>query len=103
NQASLEQSQADHLLKLLQDQERSLQRTDLQVRRLTHLLDDLIDLARIRTGKLEVQTEPCNLGALVREVVEEEQVSHPERTIVLEPVPEPLVEVQADPNRIGQV
>jgi PAS domain S-box-containing protein len=103
NPASLDANKPGQLLKLVQDQERSLQRTDLQVRRLTHLLDDLIDLARIRTGKLEILAERCDLGALVREVVEEEQITHANRTILLKLPPGPAIEVQADPNRIGQV
>ena len=98
-----DETKPDQLRKLLQDQERGLQRTDVQVRRLTHLLDDLIDLARIRTGKLEILTEMCNLGTLVREVVEEEQITHHDRTISLELAAGPPIYAQADPNRIGQV
>jgi PAS domain S-box-containing protein len=93
----------DTLLKLLKEQQRSLQRADLQIRRLTHLLDDLIDLTRIRLGKLEIQTEPCDLGALVREAIEGEQQTHPDRVISLEQATETPIHVLADPNRIGQV
>ncbi|HEU5369937.1 MAG TPA: PAS domain-containing protein, partial [Ktedonobacterales bacterium] len=82
--ASGAQADADTRLKLLQDQQRSLQRTDLQIGRLTLLLDDLIDLSRIRLGKLDIQAERCDLGALVREAVEGEQLSHPDRVISLE-------------------
>ena len=101
--ASDEQASQDTLLKLVQEQERSLQRADQQIRRLTHLLDDLIDLSRIRMGRLEVHSEQCDLGALVREVVEGEQLNHPDRAISLELAKGPVIQALADPNRIGQV
>jgi signal transduction histidine kinase len=101
--ASDTQADADTRLKLLQDQQRSLQRADLQIQRLTLLLDDLIDLSRIRLGKLDIQAERCDLGALVREAVESEQLSHPDRLIVLEQAPDTPMHVLIDPNRIGQV
>ncbi|HEU5367261.1 MAG TPA: ATP-binding protein [Ktedonobacterales bacterium] len=101
--ASDTQTVPDARLKLLQDQQRSLQRTDLQIWRLTHLLDDLIDLSRIRLGKLEIQAERCDLGTLVREAVEGEQVTHPDRVIALEQASDAPIYVLVDPNRIGQV
>ncbi len=101
--ASDTQASPDARLKLLRDQQRSLQRTDLQIRRLAHLLDDLIDLSRIRLGKLEIQTERCDLGTLVREAIEGEQVTHPDRVITLEQATDTPIYVLVDPNRIGQV
>ncbi|HEY7349488.1 MAG TPA: ATP-binding protein [Ktedonobacterales bacterium] len=101
--ASDDQISPDRLQSLLQRQERGLQVTDQQIRRLTHLLDDLIDLSRIRTGKLEMHVEVCNLSALVREMVEEEQLAHPDRIIKLELPPDAPLQALADPNRIAQV
>ncbi len=80
-----------------------LERMESQIRRLTRLLDDLIDLARIRTDKLDIEVEPCDLGMLLREAVREEQASYPERTIQVEPPPDQGIPVLADPDRIGQV
>ncbi|HLW03767.1 MAG TPA: ATP-binding protein [Ktedonobacterales bacterium] len=91
------------LVKLLQDQERSLQRANLQIQRLTHLLDDLIDISRIRTGRIDLQLSVCDLGALVREVVEEVRLTHPDRVISLEIASDTLIQVRADSDRIGQV
>jgi PAS domain S-box-containing protein len=91
------------LIELLQDQARNLQRTHLQIQRLTHLLDDLIDISRIRAGKINIQTLTCDLGALVCEVVEETRLTHPDRSITLEKGPSTSVLAQVDPDRIGQV
>ncbi|HEV2457517.1 MAG TPA: ATP-binding protein [Ktedonobacterales bacterium] len=79
-------------------------RTDRQVSRLIRLLDDLVDVSRIRAGQLELRPEGINLAALVRDVVEGQRLAHPDRTIRLElhPAAEDA-QVEADPDRIGQV
>jgi signal transduction histidine kinase len=41
-----------------------------QVMRLTHLIDDMLDLTRINTGRLSISPEECDLSQLVREVVD---------------------------------
>ncbi|HEX8435521.1 PAS domain-containing sensor histidine kinase [Archangium sp.] len=40
-----------------------------QVRKLAELIDDLLDVSRISTGRLQLQRSPMNLSALAREVV----------------------------------
>ncbi|MFN7134605.1 MAG: PAS domain-containing protein, partial [Myxococcales bacterium] len=41
-----------------------------QVNRLTRLIDEMLDVSRISSGKLTVNLEPVDLGELVREVAE---------------------------------
>ncbi len=41
-----------------------------QVDRLVHLVDDMLDISRISTGRLTIQKTDCQLSKLVREVVE---------------------------------
>lgn len=79
-----------------------LRRAERQTGRLTRLLEDLLDLSRIRRGKLELRLEPGDLGAWVQEVVEGEALAHPDRRILLEPAEGPLL-VVADVDRVGQV
>jgi signal transduction histidine kinase len=43
---------------------------DRQVKRLTRLVDDMLDISRIRSGKLSIQLEKVNLAALASEVLE---------------------------------
>jgi PAS domain S-box-containing protein len=49
---------------------RLVDETDRQTERLTRLIDDMLDIARIRTGRLSIHPEPMALDELVREVVE---------------------------------
>jgi PAS domain S-box-containing protein len=39
---------------------------DRQVHQMTHLVDDLLDLSRIRTGRIDLLTERLDLGSLLR-------------------------------------
>jgi signal transduction histidine kinase/DNA-binding NarL/FixJ family response regulator len=50
--------------------EKMVEQTDRQVTRLTHLVDDMLDVSRIETGKLDLRAEPVDLVELVKEVVE---------------------------------
>lgn len=79
-----------------------LERMEQQIRRLTRLLDDVIDLARMRTGKLDIAVEPCDLGTVLLDTVRAEQAGYTERTIQVD-VPEQEIPVLADPDRVGQV
>jgi signal transduction histidine kinase len=42
-----------------------------QVDRLTNLIEDLLDVSRIRLGRLSLSCEPCLLSELVRQVIEQ--------------------------------
>jgi PAS domain S-box-containing protein len=42
----------------------------LHVQRLARLVDDLLDVSRITTGRLELERGPCDLGEVAEEVVE---------------------------------
>jgi len=66
------------------------------------LVDDLLDVSRIQQGHLELRLAPCDLGAVVEEIVEEQRALWPARAIVLERGDAPAP-VYADPDRIGQV
>lgn len=79
-----------------------LERTENQMRRLTRLIDNLVDLARNRSGELEMHVTVCDLGQVVREQVESERLVHPNRLIHFEPPHAPLL-VRGDPDRLGQV
>lgn len=80
----------------LEDAERSTQRLSL-------LVDRLLDVTRIQTGKLELRPEAANLAAIVRTAVQEQQLVAPTRVIRCELPPTVAVPTRADPIRIGQV
>ena len=45
-------------------------RDERQIRSLTRLIDDMLDVSRIRTGKLSARPQPADLGVLAGNVVE---------------------------------
>ncbi len=68
------------------------------------LIKDLIDVDRIQSNTLELRLKHCDLIALLRQAVAEQQRLASERTIVLDIMPaEALVLVIADAERITQV
>ncbi|MDI3340004.1 MAG: PAS domain-containing protein [Sphaerobacter sp.] len=85
--------------------ERDLRTILEQIDRLTQLVDDLLDVSRIRTGRLEYRFERVDLGALVQTVVERftTHLSDDERFRLRLHVTPGLPPVSADPTRIDQV
>jgi len=75
-----------------------------QMGRLTHLIDDLLDVSRIARGKVRLSRRVLDLGALVQQVVDEHRESFDAANLAMafSPSPEPLW-VDADATRIAQV
>ena len=75
-----------------------------QLKQIVRLVDDLLDVSRIRTGKLELHKERVELASVVRDAVEASRAlidgrGH-ELTVELPPCP---VLLYADPTRLAQV
>lgn len=76
-------------------------KVDEQTGRLTNLLNELLDLTSLRSGKQVLTRRPCNFNDICARVVEEQrQLS--QRTIELS-MPETPVLLQGDEGRLGQV
>lgn len=73
-----------------------------EARRLEGLVGDLVDVRRIEQGRLELEPQPFDLGALVREQVRIFGGRSERHTIQLDSADGPLV-VRADRNRLAQV
>jgi signal transduction histidine kinase len=98
-----QQESADDLTRNIAQARRTISYSDDSVQRMTRLVDDLLDDARIREGRLTFQIVPCDLREVVGNAVAEQHVLTPERTIHLEvPLARP-VPVFADAMRIEQV
>jgi signal transduction histidine kinase len=68
------------------------------------MINDLIDAARIQVDRLELNMKRCDLLALLRTAIAEQQRLAPDRTIVLDTAPaEKEVRVNADAERVKQV
>jgi len=79
----------------------SLKIIDEQTRRLSVLVDNLLDPNSNRDGKMQLQRELRDLAALCREVVEEQRLLSG-RLIELELPPEPVI-LRLDHQRMSQV
>jgi signal transduction histidine kinase/DNA-binding response OmpR family regulator len=78
--------------------------TDRQVRQLTRLVDELLDVARISQGKIVLQRSPLDLGALVGECIEAQRPTIAARRQTLtQALPPQPVWVHADAARLQQV
>ncbi len=75
-----------------------------QVRRMTQLVEDLLDVSRIRNGQLYLQRERIDLRTVVRNAVEtlEPEVSERRQQLTVA-LPQSPVWLQADPWRLEQV
>jgi signal transduction histidine kinase/CheY-like chemotaxis protein len=75
-----------------------------QVQHLTRLVDDLLDIARISRGKIELRKERVALDAIVARAVEAARplIDARRHTLTVSLPPEPLT-LDADPTRIAQV
>ena len=77
---------------------------DRQVRQLTRLVDDLLDVSRITRGKVELRRERVDLASIVRSSIE---TSRPLITAAQHQLevhlPEAPIELDADPARLAQV
>ena len=81
-----------------------LQTMERAIQRLETLVHDLLDTARITSGKLTLRREPVDVVELCRQTVAEQRAEY-ERDVVLEigkNVPNTLV-VELDRDRVGQV
>jgi len=75
-----------------------------QVEHLTRLVDDLLDVSRITSGKIALRFETLDIGQVVRDTLDAMRAQIEQRdhrlTITLSPVP---LYVRADPTRLAQV
>lgn len=78
-----------------------LSRMESKLNILTTLINDLLDVARLQTGKLSQKEEVFNLAGLARETVEDIQAITPIHRLVFEGDENALV--NGDRDRLGQV
>lgn len=87
------------------DQDRNdhlLRQVDEALDRMNLLVTDLLDASRARTGKLAIEPKPMDLTAMTRDVVAQQRMVRPTRTITLAD-PGASVVVVADARRVEQV
>ncbi|MBO0789611.1 MAG: GAF domain-containing protein [Ktedonobacteraceae bacterium] len=100
SQRALEES--DLSSSLLEKMQRYIERAEQQVRMQDRLASDLIDVSRIRAGKLQLHLQPCDMGQIVCEIVEDQRQMTEGRVINLELSTEKIA-MYGDADRLGQV
>lgn len=102
-------SMGAQLLEEIVDQERTLEHRQIRViqrsvRRMNELIQDLLDIKRIESGRLPVEPRPEDLVALVRDAVEILRPQAAARELELTAELEPgLPRVLVDPARVQQL
>jgi PAS domain S-box-containing protein len=72
--------------------------------RLTALINDLLDISRVETGRVRFEPEPVQLGDIIKNVIDAlaPNAEDKEHTLNLK-VEAGLAEIMGDPNRLNQV
>ncbi len=84
--------------------ERALDAIERSTKTLGQLIEDLLDVSRIVTGKLRLQARPVRLPAVVRAAMEAVEPAALAKNVTLETRIEPeLPAVMGDPDRLQQV
>ena len=75
-----------------------------QVRHMTSLVDDLLDISRVTRGLIQLEHVVVDIGATIRSAVEQSRplIEVREHALVVAPVPSDA-RVMGDPNRLVQV
>ncbi len=81
---------------------RAVDTIDRQVGHLTRLVDDLLDVTRISSGKVRLQRSTLDLRELVRQSALDHRVLLARHAVALH-LPEEPVRIEADPTRLAQV
>lgn len=80
----------------------TLAQTHRQTKRLARLVDELLDVSRLQTGRVELRRKELDALALVNDVVERTRVTDPDAQLVVEGPGSP-VPIIADEDRLDQV
>jgi PAS domain S-box-containing protein len=83
--------------------ERALETVERNARVQVQLVEDLLDVSRIISGKLSLELAPVELSALAEGVVESMRPVAEQRGLSLRAQIEPEAAVPGDPNRLSQV
>ncbi|HEX6478831.1 MAG TPA: PAS domain-containing sensor histidine kinase [Ktedonobacteraceae bacterium] len=74
---------------------------ETQINTITRLVEELLDVSKIQAGRLEYVREPVNLDALLREIADIMQHTHPSHTILIHGAVQ--TSLLGDRDRLAQV
>ena len=99
------EAMSENVLGKVEAAQNMLERAERQIAVLDRLVSDMVDISRIQSHKLQLhlRREPCNLVALVQEVIQEQRKTSPGRMIKLSIPSGAMIPVIVDYDRITQV
>lgn len=76
----------------------------LSSQRLSHFIDDVLDMAKIKAGMMELEKEPCSVKDIIEKTIALlNSVAQKENIEIKTRIDEKLLPVFADPHRVNQV
>ena len=78
-----------------------LDKADLQIRKMTAMINGFLDISRLESGKIHIKSETFDLALLLKEAEEESMATVTSHILIFNPIES--VKVNADRNKIGQV
>lgn len=86
------------------EQKRRVRKILMQAQRLNHIVDELLDLSRIRSGKVQIRHDVFDLVAMLKACLDDHQVVCEQQNIQLvDEIPDVLPDVVGDMERINQI
>ena len=86
------------------EQKRRVRKILMQAQRLNRILDELLDLSRIRSGKVEVRRDVFALVPLLKACLDDHQIVCEQQQLeLLDKIPDELPDVVGDLERVTQI
>ncbi len=84
--------------------EKYIARILISTERLINLVNDMLNVSRIESGRIEINPEPVDLLSLVKDIIDELYYSKsPEKTVQFTVLEKPIPKVLADPDKLRQI
>lgn len=89
---------------LSETMEKYIARILISTERLINLVNDMLNVSRIESGRIEINPEPVDLLSLAKDIVDELYYSKsPEKKVEFVVLEKPIPKVLADPDKLRQV
>lgn len=86
------------------EQKRRIRKILMQGQRLNRIIDELLDLSRIRSGKIEVKKQVFDIVPVLKACLDDQQIVCEQQNIkLIDKIPDVLPDIEGDLERVTQV